>query len=50
MVKSSEIKEIALNPIFISNEDFESLENSGFQVRWMTDKEKDARRTFTIEI
>jgi len=50
MIKSSEIKEIALNPIFNSIEDFENLENSGFNVRWMTDEEKDVRENFMIEI
>ncbi len=50
MIKSSEIKEIALNPILNNIADFEYLENSGFKVRWMSEEEEDAKETLMIEI
>lgn len=49
-VKSSEIKEIALNPAYLTNEDFETLEIQGFQVRWMREDEGNDKDIFTLLI
>lgn len=39
MDKNTEIKEIALNPRFLTNDVHESLKNQGVLVRWMNDEE-----------
>lgn len=39
MEKNLEIKEIALNPRFLSKSVYESIENQGVTVRWMTEEE-----------
>lgn len=50
MENIEEIKEIALNPRFLTNDDYKSLKNQGFLVRWMTQKEVDEedRKIFTF--
>lgn len=39
MVKSSEIKEIVLNPEYCTEDDFRSFENRGVSIRWMEEDE-----------
>ena len=38
MDKNTEIKEITLNPRFLTNDVYESLKNQGVSVRWMNDE------------
>ena len=49
-VKSSEIKEIALNPAYMTNDDLESLINQGFHARWMREDEGNDKSIFTITV
>lgn len=49
-VKSSEIKEIALNPVYVTSEDFKTLEIQGFPVRWMREDENSDKDIFTLLI
>ena len=49
-VKSSEIKEIALNPAYVTSEDFKTLEIQGFPVRWMREDENSDKDIFTLLI
>lgn len=49
-VKSSEIKEIALNPSYVTNEDFKNLKIEGFPVRWMREYENSDKDIFTLLI
>lgn len=49
-VKSSEIKEIALNPAYVTNEELKSLEIQGFPVRWMREDEHSDKEIFTLLI
>lgn len=48
MVKSSEIKEIALNPAYCTEDDFRSLENRGVPVRWMEEDDGDDKDIFYL--
>lgn len=47
-VKSSEIKEIVLNPAYLTNNDFKTLEIQGFPVRWMREDEGSDKEIFTL--
>lgn len=49
-VKSSEIKEIALNPAYMTSEDFKTLEIQGFPARWMREDENNDKAIFTLLI
>ena len=49
-VKSSEIKEIALNPAYMTIEDFKTLETQGFPVRWMREDKHSDKEIFTLLI
>ena len=49
-VKSSEIKEIALNSAYMTSEDFKTLEIQGFPVRWMRENENSDKDIFTLLI
>ena len=49
-VKSSEIKEIALNPAYMTSDDFKTLEIQGFPVRWMREDEHSDKEIFTLLI
>lgn len=49
-IKSSEIKEIALNPAYATNDDFQTLEIQGFPVRWMREDEHSDKEIFTLLI
>lgn len=48
VINDYEIKEIALNPAHTTNDDFESLKNQGFRVRWMREDEGNDKNIFTI--
>lgn len=50
MVKSSEIKEIVLNPAYCTKEYFKTLEIQGFPVRWMDEDEGNDQDIFLLEI
>ena len=45
-----EIKEIALNPVYMTNDDLESLINQGFHARWMREDEVNDKNIFTITV
>lgn len=47
-VKSSEIKEIVLNPAYLTNDDFKTIEIQGFPVRWMREDEGSDKEIFTL--
>lgn len=49
-VYSSEIKEIVLNPAYLTNKDFENLKLQGFEVRWMREDEGNDKDIFTLLI
>lgn len=47
-VKSSEIKEIALDSAYLTNDDFKTLEIQGFPVRWMQEDEGSDKEIFIL--
>ena len=49
-LKKEEIKEIALNPRFCINGEYETLKNQGFSVRWMTEEEMNRKSIFEITV
>ena len=48
VINDYEIKEIALNPAYLTNDDLESLKNQGFFVRWMRENEGSDKNIFTL--
>ena len=50
VINDYEIKEIALNPAYMTNNDLESLINQGFHARWMREGEKNDKNIFTITV
>lgn len=50
VINDYEIKEIALNPAYMKIDDFESLKNQGFCVRWMREDEGNDKNIFTITV
>lgn len=48
VINDYEIKEIALNPAYLTNDDLESLKNQGFCVRWMRENECSDKNIFTL--
>ena len=50
VINDYEIKEIALNPVYMTNNDFESLINQGFHVRWMREGEGNDKNIFMITV
>lgn len=50
VINDYEIKEIALNPVYMTNDDIESLKNQGFRVRWMREDEGNDKNIFTITV
>ena len=50
VINDYEIKEIALNPVYMTNDDLESLKNQGFRVRWMREDEGNDKNIFTITV
>lgn len=50
VINDYEIKEIALNPAYMTNDDLESLKNKGFSVRWMREDEGSDKNIFTITV
>lgn len=49
-VKSSGVKEIALNPAYVTNEDFANLKIQGFPVRWMREDEGGDKDIFILAV
>lgn len=49
-VKSSEVKEIVLNPAYVTNENFANLKIQGFPVRWMREDEGSDKDIFTLKV
>lgn len=47
-VEDYEIKEIALNPAYVTNDDFEKFKSQGFNIRWMEEDEGSDRNIFTL--
>lgn len=50
VINDYEIKEIALNPVYMTNDDFENLKNQGFRVRWMREDDGSDKNIFTITV
>ena len=50
VINDYEIKEIALNPAYMTNDDLKSLINQGFHARWMRDDEGNDKSIFTITV
>ena len=50
VINDYEIKEIALNPVYMTNDNLESLKNQGFRVRWMREDEGNDKNIFTITV
>ena len=50
VINDYEIKEIALNPAYMTSEDFKTLEIQGFPVRWMREDENSDKDIFTLLI
>lgn len=50
VINDYEIKEIALNPAYMTNDDLESLINQGFNTRWMREDEGNDKNIFTITV
>ena len=50
VINDYEIKEIALNPAYITNNDLESLINQGLHVCWMREGEGNDKIIFTITV
>ena len=50
VINNYEIKEIALNPAYMINNDLESLINQGFHVRWMREGKRNDKIIFTITV
>ena len=50
VINDYEIKEIALNPAYMTNDDLESLINQGFHARWMREDEGNDKSIFTITV
>lgn len=48
IVNDYEIKEILLNPAYMTNDDLKSLENKGLSVRWMEEDEGSDKNIFKI--
>ena len=48
--KKEEIKEIALNPRFCINGEYETLKNQGFSVHWMTEDDLNIKSMYAIII
>lgn len=47
-VEDYEIKEIALNPEYVTNDDFKKFKSQGFNIRWMEEDEGSDRNIFTL--
>lgn len=50
VIKSSQIKEIALNPSYYTKEELESLINEGLPVRWINADEEGDKNIFTLTV
>lgn len=50
VINDYKIKEITLNPVYMTNDDLESLINQGFHVRWMREDEVNDKKIFTITV
>ena len=48
VIGNSEIKEIALNSLYCTEEDLESLIIQGIPARWMTEDEEDDKNIFVL--
>ncbi len=46
--RNSSINEIVLNPLYITNKEFEILKIQGFKVRWMEEDEGSDKDIFTL--
>lgn len=50
VINDYEIKEITLNPAYLTDDDLKSLKNQGFSVRWMREDEGSDKNIFTITV
>ena len=50
VINDYKIEEIALNPIYLTDDDLKSLKNQGFRVRWMRKDEDCDKNIFMITV
>ena len=48
VINDYEIKEIALNSAYLTNDDLKSLKNQGFRVRWRREDEGSDKNIITL--
>lgn len=48
IINDYDIKEIALNPAYVTNEIFETMKIQGLNVRWMKEDEGNDKNIFTL--
>lgn len=48
IVKSNQIKEVALNSAYFTEGDLKTLINQGYLARWMTEDEKNDQNIFIL--
>lgn len=48
IINDYDIKEIALNPAYVTNEIFETMKTQGLNVRWMKEDEGNDKNIFTL--
>ena len=48
VINDYEIKEIVLNPTYLTDDDLKSLKNQGFRVRGMRENEDGDKNIFTL--
>ena len=49
-INDYEIKEIALNPAYVTKEQYQTMKTQGFNVRWMEEDEGNDKNIFTLLI
>lgn len=47
-INDYEIKEIALNPAYVTNKDFQKFKSQGFNIRWMEEDEGNDKNIFIL--
>lgn len=50
IVKSNQIKEVALNSAYFTEGDLKTLINQGYLARWMTEDEKNDQNIFILTL
>ena len=50
VINDCEIKELVLNPAYLTDEDFEALKKQGLPVRWVSENEGSDKNIFQLVI